>query len=450
MINIKYAVYSTFILLFLSFDIKASSLWEELPQDIITLTASFVRIKDGINAQLVSKRWHKVWNNDYIWYEYVQRFPGHERVVKEVNENDCSISPYYKMVFKELLTLKLIILEKLNDGPVSYTSDISGDGKTLVGYTLNANLQSKFIPFIWTQEEGINFINAAHDKQTSYTASISQDGKIVIGYESDGRTSNSYKWTQQEGKTLLKKINIKDKNYAYTISANGKVIGGSIHLEGSSEIGTACLWTEQGEIKLTKLPANLYKSNIVGISADGRIILGNAHEKDKPEYSRSFLWTENEGTILLEGLTQGCSTYACGISSNGLTVVGYAYDNIADAYRAFTWNKKDGIKSLGSLRDKHHSYATAVNQDGRVIVGYVKDRHRASLKEAFIWTESTEMLSIETILGQKIPKDTLLTVATSISEDGTILIGDAHKGAIWYAYIPRLDILKQEGIPLFK
>jgi len=53
---------------------------------------------------------------------------------------------------------------------------------------------------------------------------------------------------------------------------------------------------------------------------------------------------------------------------------------------------------------------------------------------------------IETILGQTIPKDTLLTVATSISEDGTILVGDVLKGAIWYIYIPRLDILKREGL----
>lgn len=130
------------------------------------------------------------------------------------------------------------------------------------------------------------------------------------------------------------------------------------------------------------------------MSADGRIAVGNAHEKERPECTRAFLWTEDQGTTLLESHDQGSSTYAYGISTDGRTVVGYVFDDIANAYRAVAWSKGEGIKFLGSPVAKYHSYATAVNHDGRVIVGYAKDGYYSALKEAFIWTQKTGMVSI--------------------------------------------------------
>lgn len=179
-------------------------MWEELPQDMVNVIALYTRIKDGIYATQVSKQWHKAWNHEVIWQEYVQRIPGSKRIVEEISERNPSLQLDYKSLIKELLTPKLIILENLTNGPVSYTSHVSGDGKTLVGYALNKNLESKFLPFTWTQKNGVNFIDAANN-QTSYAASSSRDGKIVVGYEPDGRTSRAFKWTQKTGKIPLKK-----------------------------------------------------------------------------------------------------------------------------------------------------------------------------------------------------------------------------------------------------
>lgn len=99
-----------------------------------------------------------------------------------------------------------------------------------------------------------------------------------------------------------------------------------------------------------------------------------------------------------------------------------------------------------------------VNEDGTVVVGYFGKQDGPTLANlAFIWTADT-MLFIQDLFNKSLLKGYHLDSAVGISLDGTMVIGNASEyrffeepsHACWYAYIPRLDILKKEGLDLIK
>src|SRR5262245_2617205 len=60
-------------------------------------------------------------------------------------------------------------------------------------------------------------------------------------------------------------------------------------------------------------------------------------------------------------------SYPTGVWAGGATVVGFSYNGFSND--AFRWTAADGMAGLGTLKDSILSVATGVSGDGSVVVG---------------------------------------------------------------------------------
>jgi len=156
-------------------------------------------------------------------------------------------------------------------------------------------------------------------------------------------------------------------------------------------------------------------SFVQAISHDGQFMVGysnsGSHLGGLPT-----LWTGTSSVSQLalpSGGYDGGNAYA--ISGDNTTIVGQVSNSGAGTATATKW--RNGIPTvLGTLLGDTNSYALAVNGDGSVIVGETDTR-------AFRYTQAGGMKDLNTLLtdaGVNMGGITL-TIATSISDDGTLI-----------------------------
>lgn len=129
----------------------------------------------------------------------------------------------------------------------------------------------------------------------------------------------------------------------------------------------------------------------------------------------------------LPGGTYG--SWAYGVSADGSVVVGYGRS--ASGAEAFRWTQ-DGMVSLGGLPGVGYdpsnmliSAATSVSADGSVVVGYARSGEGKG-NEAFIWDEINGMRSLLDVLkSHEVPEVAgwSLALAKAISADGLTIVG---------------------------
>lgn len=107
---------------------------------------------------------------------------------------------------------------------------------------------------------------------------------------------------------------------------------------------------------------------------------------------------------------------------------------------------------LGTFNNDDYSRVTDLSTDGKVAVGYSKDSSKeesvdSKVSVPFIHYENEiGMLSVPQLLKGQLPEDDLKSSQLKISGNGTIVT--PHGLSFWYAYIPRYDVFKDEGIEL--
>jgi uncharacterized membrane protein len=187
----------------------------------------------------------------------------------------------------------------------------------------------------------------------------------------------------------------------------------------------------------------LNDSRSTGISSDGSVVVGIGTDFGG---DRAFRWTAEGGLQHLDGI--GGSTYiasgATAVSADGSVIVGKAKSglNAQDQY-AMRWTEAGGVEPLTLLGDSTplKGYAFDVSADGERIVG------SADGIGAFIWTETTGAVSIESLLRDRYGLDDelegwTLSGADLISADGRTIssLYGWHPGgppsAAWVATIP--------------
>jgi probable HAF family extracellular repeat protein len=351
-----------------------------------------------------------------------------------------------------------VLLPSINSFPGA--SDASADGNTIVG--LSRNLSGHFEAFRWTADGGVSLLGPG-----SYASDVSGDGRVIIGWHGSAGGS---RWTEQTGWTPLGH----PQTDAHGINADGSVIVGSDRAMGKYD---AFFWTQSTGI------VNLRESLLAGgvdevrgwnllaaidVSADGRTIVGVG---DSP-LGRREGWVatipEPSGIVLaalaLASLVSWrvCShaktrrafallsglfiiapaetahaqfsftrlgdlpggtvlSSAQGVSSDGSIVVGHSFS--AQGYEAFRWTSEEGMIGLGflgSLADmKPFSFAEAISADGSVIVG--RSTSSTSVGEAFRWTRSEGMVGLGHLASQA--DGTLYSNAYDVSADGRVVVG---------------------------
>lgn len=186
-------------------------------------------------------------------------------------------------------------------------------------------------------------------------------------------------------------------------------------------------------IGLTDVDSQATSTFIYGLSGNGSVAIGTAGAG----LSRRAIRYTLAGGVQDLGVLNGTSSqalpytyaFATGISADGTVIVGKSADdsNMGQAYR---WTLSGGMVGLGYLNGGGNSIAYATSRDGSVIVGSAEDGADASQEKAVMWTGP--LYTIQTLGLGKL--DSAVPYPTSVSGDGTKVVGFATDGTNSYAW----------------
>jgi len=336
----------------------------------------------------------------------------------------------------QVVTLAQASFQGLGDLPGgSFRSDgrgVSADGLVVVGRSTNADYNEAFL---WTASSGMVGLGVlpGGSTQGSLAYATSADGSVVVGISTSVKGSEAFRWTESGGMMglgFLPGLNFLSE--AHDVSADGSVVVGySIKDPFVSE---AFRWTAStGMVGLGDLPGGNIESNAQGVSADGSVVVGYSKSGTNNTWE-AFLWTESGGMIGLGDLPGGSGSYAYDVSPDGSIVVGYASGQL------FRWTNAGGMEVLGGVGNFGNF---AVSADGSVIVGILDAND-----SVFIYTDVDGIRNLKSVLENDYGIDLtgwILRNAPGISDDGTVIIGDAlnpnDDREAWRAVIPPLPPL---------
>ena len=300
----------------------------------------------------------------------------------------------------------------------SATSDVSADGRVVVGYVGPAATQEGKQAFRWTEQTGMVGLGQLSGSQYSFATAVSGEGSLVVGYSA----ARSFTWTQSNGMVLLPAPSSNSFSIAYDVSADGSVIVGHSYSGNFFPIS----WTKSsgtfGQWQRILIPIlNVNGASIEATSADGSVVVGHLILQPSSGIYEAFRKSPT-GITRLGDLPGGIFfSLASDVSADGSVVVGTGHTN--GHQHAFRWTEQTGMVGLDDLSDPSNaSGAAAVSADGSVVVG------SHSLLDAFRWTQSRGIESIFQLLAD----DGLdvagwsQTRAISVSADGNIIAGDGR------------------------
>lgn len=327
----------------------------------------------------------------------------------------------------------------LGDLPGGNTSSqalsLSADGSTVVGKSSSSTGSEGFR---WRSGamEGLGYLSRATGKK-SFANDVSADGMVVVG-RSIGRAGyGAFRWTSGTGMIGLGDLwprNPGVMSEAFGVSANGDVVVGQAQSRKNRIVGTeAFLWTVAGGmVGIGDLSGGAFFSKAYGVSADGSVIVGSSESAAGRE---AFRWTRAGGMVGLGDLAGGShDSRALNISADGRVVVGRG-SSAASAVdgqdeEAFRWTSTDGMVGLGDLDGgTFSSVASDVSSDGGVVVGRAND----GTSTAFVWTELSGMVSLESLLIAKKVDLTgwIFVEANAVSDAGHWVAGwGTHDGKL--------------------
>ncbi|MGV3533864.1 MAG: PEP-CTERM sorting domain-containing protein [Chthoniobacteraceae bacterium] len=314
----------------------------------------------------------------------------------------------------------------LGDGNSSSVQGISGDGLTAVGSSTGASGGTQ--TFRWTLDGGIQPIDdSAASGYRSSAAAVSFDGSVIVGSRigpAAGSNFESFRWTAESGKMapLSDASPLDTMSRAFGVSDDGSVVTGwTLSLTPPVTL-EAYRWTAAtglDPVEADQVPEG-FSSEGYGISGDGRPIVGTL---SSTETTQAFSFTLAGGLVQLPDLQGGNgNSSAIAASQDGDVVVGFG--NSAAGIEATRW-VSGAVQGLGGLTGALSSKARDVSANGEIVVGFSE----SSLgTEAFIWDSVVGMQPLKTVLitqyGLTQVADWTLSIATGISADGSVIVGE--------------------------
>ena len=292
---------------------------------------------------------------------------------------------------------------------------------------------------------------------STQVTSISGDGSVIVG--SIG--GSVFRWTESTGTVILGGVS----NGNPSVSTDGSTIVGTA-VDSLSGLETAAIW--QGGTSWSNIggipggsPSGSSLSSGWGVSGDGSVVVGLGWIDAGTAHG--FRWEQSTGVVDLGSTVNGQSCRANEVSGDGQRVVGWqssssgSWDgvywengvqvpittssgsSVGDANavnsngsvivgaflggQAWRWTEATGAVAIGVLPGwNFKGYAFDVTEDGSIVVGacgFGWDR------DAFIWTQDTGMLKLDTWLSDQ-GLDLSgwdLGSATGISDDGSVITG---------------------------
>ena len=282
--------------------------------------------------------------------------------------------------------------------PAALPTDISGDGKIVVGARSNLGPL-----FRWTEEEGVVNIGG-----TGFQAAISRDGKVIVAEARDARGIESAAIWQ--GGTNWRTLggfpgggtSDGQSSSPWSVSGDGSVIVGLAWVNAGT--AHAFRWdVVNGMVDLGSLQEQSSRASVV--SDDGNVVGG---WDDDPRAYTHHSW---RGSIWWQGLQRlmhpnGWTGEVIAMNNVGSIIVGKGHPaNTRHAYRYTAWNGQ--VEDLGAIprgltdqrrEEEDTSSATGVSDDGKVVVGISGWRPP---RDAFVWTPETKMVRLAEYLASR-------------------------------------------------
>lgn len=332
----------------------------------------------------------------------------------------------------------------------SLTTAISADGSTVVGVNSYTYPYMGIPPghlvtshgFRYTKTAGMESLGFLTDQpgEFSWPTGVSADGSVVVGYSDvfpqpygTPRVYHAFIWTPTSGMTDLGTPFVYsqppyDVSEAMAVSSDGSIVAGTYTYSAAYQVtptppkGDVFVWTQAGGLTHRALPLGEYAAISVNLSADGTIIVGLSNDSAGNTHAFRLKAARSELLPLLPGDTNADSVL---LSANGAVVVGNSMQGTTtNPTHAFRWTKAEGTQTLGSLAvgsSDLGTLATSVSENGRVIVG-------TSQGQAFLWTKAWGIRPLQYILEKQYHLAQALTgwtlaTANALSPDGKTISG---------------------------
>jgi uncharacterized membrane protein len=297
-------------------------------------------------------------------------------------------------------------------------SDVSDDGKKVVGttsakfYTLAVNMASR-----WTASAGIKELGTLPDRNNSVTKAGSSDGNVVVGFSyyfdgSQGQDYAAFRWTSSGGMQAI--VPDAASSQAYGVSGDGSVVVGAFYNPYGPH---PFRWTANGGLE--DLTPILGIGVATGVSDDGSVVVGYVVDT-LSTITRPFRLRGN--SLEIDSSSGFHTSKAWGISGDGNTVFG-TMAPLGPGYYIFRWDSL--LQNLGWVND---GFASRANYDGSIIVGRGYITPPFTSEDAWRWTSSNDFQDLNVVYSNLLPNNFELLTASSISNDGRYIVGNAGDG----------------------
>lgn len=279
-----------------------------------------------------------------------------------------------------------------------YTSfhAISGDGSTAVG-------QSGTNAIRWTESTGITPLPMLTDWRSAAASGVSRDGRVISVTGFTQASAFPYRWNGTNYEQLGGVVG-PVAGYANGVSADGQTVTGFCWSLSNPGEYRAVRWNASNVAS----QLSVERSRAIAISRDASVIIGRA---DTSSGAGSFRWTMATGAVV------SMNDRYQNISANGRVIVGQVGNNPA------IWRDNETPILLPIVPQFNVSMglALASNEDGSVIGGN-------NPQGAFLWTERTGVLSVQSILWARgIDHHLVPTSVVGISDDGTRIAATGYQ-----------------------
>lgn len=216
--------------------------------------------------------------------------------------------------------------------------------------------------------------------ETSYISDISRNGEVALC--SGGTTY--FLWNVGESLIPLTALPAYPKMAFESISPDGTTaIGSAFDNAMFNPERIAVKWTEaEGMVQLDYAPGTANTASARAASHDASIIFGSSGGK-------ATRWTAPDQPELLPGLGSFNSSYVTACSSDGTVAAGNAAPGPSGYGHFFIWNEATGTTVYGPFTQYQLVVATGISDDGSVIVGNAISVESTYRTRAFRWTADT-------------------------------------------------------------
>jgi probable HAF family extracellular repeat protein len=210
-------------------------------------------------------------------------------IVGSTTLNDTAALFRYDRVTRTVQTLGSI-----TGLPSTIPEAVSANGNVIVG---NSEDTLNFVSaaFYWTPQRGLRLIPGLGDR--NYASDVSADGRVIVGGSNNANSlAQAYIWTEATGATYLDGLEPGGFSQAYAVNAAGTLVAG-LWVPESNNGTRAVVW--EGTRILRELPMleGFAQMRAFDLSDDGSVVVGVAN--DLVNGQTAFVWTESTGTVTL-------------------------------------------------------------------------------------------------------------------------------------------------------